>query len=572
MPPHPTRPQAPRGATLPVPRTRSRAIHGALMISALCLASTAAYTAVPPHSRLVNLSTRAVFTNPSDELLVGFVLAGEPPHPLLLRAVGPSLSLFNITRPLRDPDLRLLDGAGSRLAENEDWLASVDLIAASQATGAFALQPGSADAAMLRTLGAGNYVAQATSKGESGVVLVEAYDADASLTSRLVNLSTRGPAAAGEAQLIAGFVIAGTTPLPLLLRGVGPSLAEYGVQDALPDPILTLFDAQQRLISTNDDWAGDPALALAFDHAGAFGLDPASRDSAIAIALAPGNYSVQLSGKESGRGEALVEIYVLDSLPMPATDGEVVSLFNGRNLDGLYVWSQDHGYGDPTRIYTVVDGMLRVAGEENYAALTTLSDYENYVMTLEFKWGDETYGKRARGARDAGILLHCVGPQGGWRGRLQPAIEVQVLEGGMGDFILLKDTESPPGMYPMTITSLARQVRCRYNTWNCRGGYIWDPAGDPLTLNEAAQSVHALGWDRNWQDELGYRRPGEIERPTGEWNQFVIVAQGDRIEVYFNGVKVNEAINVHPRRGRIGLEAELAEYFVRRWDLRPIGL
>src|SRR5690606_38015538 len=122
--------------------------------------------------------------------------AGEPPHPLLLRAVGPSLSLFNITRPLRDPDLRLLDGAGSRLAENEDWLASVDLIAASQATGAFALQPGSADAAMLRTLGAGNYVAQATSKGESGVVLVEAYDADASLTSRLVNLSTRGPAAA----------------------------------------------------------------------------------------------------------------------------------------------------------------------------------------------------------------------------------------------------------------------------------------------------------------------------------------------------------------------------------------
>ena len=56
-------------------------------------------------------------------------------------------------------------------------------------------------------------------------------------------------------------------------------------------------------------------------------------------------------------------------------------------------------------------------------------------------------------------------------------------------------------------------------------------------------------------------------QPHGEWNRFVIVCDEDRIEVYYNGVKVNEAFNVSPSRGRVQLEAEQAEYFVRKWEL-----
>lgn len=140
----------------------------------------------------------------------------------------------------------------------------------------------------------------------------------------------------------------------------------------------------------------------------------------------------------------------------------------------------------------------------------------------------------------------------------------------MGDFILLKDTLSPPGTNPMRIECRVCQVRCRYGTWNCRGGYVWDPEGEWQTFEEASASVHALHWDPRWRDELGFRGTVNLERPTGEWNQFVILAQGDRIEVYFNGVKVNEVRHVFPTRGRIQLESELAEYYVRRWDLRPL--
>jgi hypothetical protein len=74
--------------------------------------------------------------------------------------------------------------------------------------------------------------------------------------------------------------------------------------------------------------------------------------------------------------------------------------------------------------------------------------------------------------------------------------------------------------------------------------------------------------DAGWADVAGYRGRVNLEKPNGEWNQFIVVADGDRIS--FNGVKVNEAFNVIPSRGKIQLQSEQAEYFMRRWELQPL--
>ena len=129
-------------------------------------------------------------------------------------------------------------------------------------------------------------------------------------TDRLINLSTRAKVARAEGtgNLIAGFVIGGTSPKQVLIRGIGPGLAAYGVTDALADPRLRLFDASGTLLQENDNWGGTPALTAAMNRVGGFPLATDSPDAAILATLAPGPYTVHvINGGEAG--VALAEIY-----------------------------------------------------------------------------------------------------------------------------------------------------------------------------------------------------------------------------------------------------------------------
>jgi len=78
-------------------------------------------------------------------------------------------------------------------------------------------------------------------------------------------------------------------------------------------------------------------------------------------------------------------------------------------------------------------------------------------------------------------------------------------------------------------------------------------------------------WDSAWDDMIGFRGKNKLENPDGEWNEMVIIAQGDRLEIYFNGEKVNEASMVLPNTGQILIQSEWAELFVRRWEIWPVG-
>jgi hypothetical protein len=116
-------------------------------------------------------------------------------------------------------------------------------------------------------------------------------------------------AGAGEDVLTLGFVIEGSTPKTLLIRGVGPTLAQFSVAGLLADPQLKIFDQQRRQVHDNNDWGGGGTFVTAFARAGAFALPPDSKDAALLVNLSPGLYTAQVSGVGNTTGVALAEIY-----------------------------------------------------------------------------------------------------------------------------------------------------------------------------------------------------------------------------------------------------------------------
>jgi sugar lactone lactonase YvrE len=270
-----------------------------------------------------NLSARlATNSTPGRELIAGFVISGSTSKQVLIRGIGPALTQFGVAGALPNPKLQIFSG-GKLMAENEDWGGNAQVSAAATRLGAFSLPAGSLDAAMLMTLPPGNYSAQVGANGGDGVGMVEVYDADGSTTARLVNLSTRGFVDTGDGVLVAGFVINGSSAKKVLVRGVGPTLAAFGVTGTVADPVLKVYGSGSVLIAQNDNWgtpfavAGGVAPASAADVSaaatatGAFALPAGSLDSAVVITLQPGAYSAIVSGANGGTGAGLVEVYEL---------------------------------------------------------------------------------------------------------------------------------------------------------------------------------------------------------------------------------------------------------------------
>jgi hypothetical protein len=131
-------------------------------------------------------------------------------------------------------------------------------------------------------------------------------------SSRLVNLSVRATAGAGGETLIIGFVLGPGATLPVLLRGVGPTLRDFGVNDALADPLIHFFDGRGFGLGANDDWGlsvNAAALWRAARAVGAFDLSATSRDAALLSDLSKGAYTAQIEGKAGASGVALLEVY-----------------------------------------------------------------------------------------------------------------------------------------------------------------------------------------------------------------------------------------------------------------------
>ena len=251
-------------------------------------------------------------------LIAGFVIGGTEAKQILIRGSGPALAGLGVQGTLANPQLRLYRGS-EVIAQNDDWSAGADsatLAASFQRLGAFAIAPGSKDAAFLVTLAPGAYTAHILTDGAGGVALAEIYDASGNPNAeyqRLINISTRGDVATGENILIGGFIITGNAPEKILVRAIGPSLTACGVAGALADPRLGIFNGATR-IAENDNWsaisADTTATAQAARDTGAFALANGSKDAALILTLAPVAYTAQVSGADgTSTGVALIELY-----------------------------------------------------------------------------------------------------------------------------------------------------------------------------------------------------------------------------------------------------------------------
>jgi hypothetical protein len=225
-------------------------------------------------------------------------------------------------------------------------------------------------------------------------------------------------------------------------------------------------------------------------------------------------------------------------------------LFNGENFDGWYVYTTETQSENPG-IFQVDNGTIYVPGGNGntgfFGGLITKKSYDNYCLEFEYKWGDATYGNRKDKARDAGVLLHCIGPNG--PGPWMTSYEYQIIEGGTGDLLVVNNDDRPVTLQ----CSAEAELRDKQ--------HYFKPGGETFVFDSGR--LNWWGRDPTWKDEAGIRGPHDLESPHGQWNKCKIVAHGNTLEFYLNGKLVNKATDLNVHRGKILFQTEGAEVWYR---------
>jgi uncharacterized protein (DUF1800 family) len=333
----------------------------------------AAATALHPaeyDQRLLSLSSRGMVGTGAGIMICGFSINAGAPKTVLIRAVGPQLAAYGVTGVLANPTLTIFDRNGAVVQSNDNWSdAGADIAAlrnAFAAVYAFDLATGSNDAALLVTLPPGIYTAEVSGVGATqGIALLEVYDLSGS--GRLVSLSTRAQVGTGDGILISGLSVSATSgPRHLLVRAIGPTLANYDVPGVLADPAFAIVDSKGTQIAANDNW-GTPdtggALAQAFAQSGAFPLPAGSKDAALLVDLPSGLYSIMVHGVGGTQGIALVEVYDLtpESLALVNVAATVATTDNVGAAPGIFTFTRSGDLTQPLAISYTIGGTANAA-------------------------------------------------------------------------------------------------------------------------------------------------------------------------------------------------------------------
>ena len=254
-----------------------------------------------PCTTFGNISTRLRVETGANVLIGGFIVTGTQPKKVIVRAIGPSLPLAGA---LVNPSLELRDSSGGLIVSNDNWRS--DQEAAIIATG---IPPSNdLESAIVATLPANSSAYSAIVRGVNnltGIGVVEAYDLDRTVNSKLANISTRGLVQMGDNVLIGGLIVLGQNPLRVIVRAIGPSLPVPG---KLGNPTLELRDGSGALIASNDNWRTDQEAEII-----ATTIPPTNdQESAIVRNLAPGSYTAIVRGVNNTTGIAAVEAYNLN--------------------------------------------------------------------------------------------------------------------------------------------------------------------------------------------------------------------------------------------------------------------
>jgi len=239
-------------------------------------------------------------------MIGGFIINGSESKRIIIRGIGPSLTNSGIADVLSNPILRLFGPNGSPLAVNDNWQDTQQVEI--KATG---IPPSDfRESAIVANLVPGAYTATlADLNGDTGVGLVELYDLNSGAIARLGNIATRGSVQTGNDVMIGGFTLGGASinPSRVVVRALGPSLAQAGINNPLGNPILELFDNNGQIVAFNDNWQDDPSQAAELQQ---LNLAPAdAAEAAIVAVLPPGQYTAVVAGVGGVTGVGLVEVY-----------------------------------------------------------------------------------------------------------------------------------------------------------------------------------------------------------------------------------------------------------------------
>jgi hypothetical protein len=273
-------------------------VHGVAMTSSVEVSGTGT------PSTLGNISTRLPVQTGDNVLIAGFIITGTQPKKVIVRGMGPSLSFSGA---LADPSLELHDGSGQLLESNDNWTDSPNKQAIIDST----VPPSSnLESAIVQTLpanGAGYTAILRGVNNATGIGVVEVYDLDRTVDSKLANISTRGLVQTDDNVLIAGIIVVGQTSQKVIVRAIGPSLSVPG---KMADPTLELRDGNGGLLEANDNWGDSPNKQAIIDST----IPPTDPLESAIVRLLPGNnsgYTAIVRGANNTTGIAVVEVYQL---------------------------------------------------------------------------------------------------------------------------------------------------------------------------------------------------------------------------------------------------------------------
>jgi uncharacterized protein YkwD len=260
-------------------------------------------TSVP--TLLANVSTRLPAGTDPNALIAGFILTGTQSKKVIIRAIGPSL---NLPGQLGNPTLELYSGS-TLLASNDDW--QNQPAADRQAVIDSTIPPtNNLESALVRTLAANGTTYTAVVRGvgnTTGIAVVQVYDLDRSVDSRLANISTRGFVQTGDDVLFAGTIVLGQTSQRVIVRAIGPSLNLAG---KMADPTMQLLDANGTQVAANDNWRSNQEVDII-----ASTVPPTNDLESAIVATLSGNgasYTVIVRGVNNSTGIAVVEVFALN--------------------------------------------------------------------------------------------------------------------------------------------------------------------------------------------------------------------------------------------------------------------
>jgi uncharacterized protein YkwD len=263
---------------------------------------------------VANVSTRLPVGQGDNALIEGFIVQGPAGSvkKIIVRAIGPSLTPFGVPDAVANPTLDIFDANNNKIASNDNWKTTQvgGIITGDQfaeINGSGVAPSNDLESAIVANLTPGSYTAVVRGANNGvGTGVVDAFDLSAASTARLANVATRGLIQPGDKLMIGGFIIQNGS-VRVVVSALGPSLAAFGITNALPDTTLQLRDQNGVIVRENDDWMTDQKAELE-----ATGLQPTNNlEAALVQTIPPGQYTAQVRGKPEATGIGVVQVFFL---------------------------------------------------------------------------------------------------------------------------------------------------------------------------------------------------------------------------------------------------------------------